>query len=293
MKPRPGLLAALLLLAAPALSQQKGGSELRQDITVKAKAGGPGLAVPPPAPAKPVIDEVLRSLTLARDDQGTSTTRIRVGGDPARFERPFPEPPYLSLSPANIEALYDSWTFEVFADREPVWRAEGVGLLRERLDWEGQGPAGALALSPGKSYRYRFTGRRGERGFTIESEPVRIVSFVHREYVGETRLETRASMIFEAEGARLAPTAKPFLEEMAERLRLGEPRPDGTFKCELYAPDVRARLAQDRAKALNKWFSDQLVVAKQRVVVSLIPETRGEALACFLAAPKGPGLRPD
>ena len=54
---------------------------------------------------------------------------------------------------------------------------------------------------------------------------------------------------------------------------------------------MRARLAQARAKALNKWFSDQLIVAHMRVKVALIPETRGEALACFLAASKGPGLR--
>ena len=143
----------------------------------------------------------------------------------------------------------------------------------------------------GKSYRYRFTGRRGGRAFSIESEPARIVSFVHREYIGETRLEVRSSMIFESEKAAFAATAKPFLEQMAERLRLGEPRPDGSYKFELYVPDVRARLAQARAKALNKWFSDQLIVAHMRVKVALIPETRGEALACFLAASKGPGLR--
>jgi hypothetical protein len=287
---------AIVAVAVPASAQSKApaqGSELQQDITVKARASGPGLTVPPPAPTKPVVDEVLRSLDLAKDEKSPSTTRFRVGGDPERFDRPFPEPPYLALSPANIEALYDSWTFEVFADREPVWRAEGVGLLRERLDWEGQGPTGGLAIHPGKSYRYRFTGRRGGRSFTIESEPVRIVSFVHREYVGETRLEVRASMVFDADKASFAPTAKPYLDMMAERLRLGEPRPDGSFKFELYVPDVRARLAQDRAKALVKRFSDQLVVAHQRVKVALIPETRGESLACFLAASKGPGLRQD
>lgn len=291
-------IAALLLHAAVAVSVRaapapSGGSELQQDITVKARASGPGLTVPPPAASKPVVDEVLRSLELAKDERSPSTTRIRVGGDPERFDKPFPEPPYLALSPANIEALYDAWTFEVFADREPVWRAEGVGLLRERMDWEGQGPTGGLAIYPGKSYRYRFTGRRGGRSFTIESEPVRIVSFVHREYIGETRLEVRSSMIFDADKASFAPTAQPYLDMMAERLRLGEPRPDGSFRFELYVPDARARLAQDRAKALVKRFSDRLVVAHQRVKVALIPETRGESLACFLAASKGPGLRQD
>jgi hypothetical protein len=293
-------IAALILQAAvpfavaqakPAAPKQN--TELQQDITVKARSGGPGLAVPPPAASKPVVDEVLRSLDLAKDEKSPAATRIRVGGDPERFEKPFPEPPYLALSPANIEALYDSWTFEVFADREPVWRAEGEGLLHERLEWEGQGPTGTLALAAGKSYRYRFTGRRGGRSFSIESEPVRIVSFVHREYVGETRLEVRSAMLFDEDKATLAPTSRPFLEQIGERLRLGEPRPDGSFRCELYVPDARARLAQDRQKALVKTLSDQLVVGKARVQVALIPETRGEALACFLAASKGPGLRPD
>lgn len=285
------LLACITALAGQARAQGK--TELQQDITVKAKAGGPGLAVPPPAASKPIIEEVLRSLDLAKDDRSPSTTRIRVGGDPARFEKPFPEPPYLALSPANIEALYDTWTFEVFADREPVWRSEGVGLLRERMEWEGQGPTGGLALSPGKPYRYRFTGRRGGRSFTIESEPVVINSFVHREYVGETRLEVATEVIFEEDKAVFAKTARPYLEDMAERMRLGEARSDGTYKLELYVPDARARLAQDRAKALAKRFSDQLIVAHMRVKVALIPETRGEALACFLAASRGAGLKPD
>ncbi len=232
------LLAALAFLGAPARAQGK--TELQEDITVKAKAGGPVLAVPPPAASKPVVEEVLRSLDLAKDDRSPSTTRIRVGGDPARFEKPFPEPPYLALSPANIEALYDTWVFEVFADREPVWRSEGVGLLRERMEWEGQGPTGGLALTPGKAYRYRFTGRRGGRSFTIESEPVVINSFVHREYVGETRLEVLTSLIFEEDKAVFAKTARPYLEEMAERLRLGEARADGTYKLERTSP-TRAR----------------------------------------------------
>ncbi len=281
---------ALLLAAAPARAQK---TELSQDITVKAKAAGPGLAVPPPAASKPVVEEVLRSLDLAKDAPPPGTTRIRVGGDPARFERPFPEPPYLALSPANIEALYDNWTFEVFADREPMWRAEGVGLLRERLDWEGQGPTGSLALSAGRSYRYRFTGRRGGRAFAVESEPFRLDSFVHREYVGETRLEVAIGLVFEEGKASFAPTARPYLDEMAERLRLGEPRADGSFRFELYVTDARAKLAQERAKALVKRFADHLVVGTPRVKVALIPETRGEALACFLAASKGPGLRQD
>lgn len=289
---RPLVLAVLAALSTAARAQPQK-TELSQDITVKSKASGPGLAVPPPAPSKPVIDEVLRSLDLAKGDRTPGVTRIRVGGDPARFERPFPEPPYLALSPANIEALYDNWTFEVFADREPVWRAEGVGLLRERLDWEGQGPTGSLALSAGRTYRYRFTGRRGGRSFTIESEPARLDSFVHREYVGETRLEVATSLVFEEGKAAFAKSARPYLDEMAERLRLGEPRADGTFRFELYVTDARAKLAQERAKALVKRFADHLVVSTPRVKVALIPETRGEALACFLAASKGPGLRQE
>lgn len=295
MNIRAGLCVLCVAAANPFVVVHAQGrkTELSQDITVKAKAAGPGLVVPPPSASKPVIEEVLRSLDLAKDAGTPGSTRIRVGGDPGRFDRPFPEPPYLALSPANIEALYDSWTFEVFAEREPVWRAEGVGILRERLDWEGQGPTGALALSAGRSYRYRFTGRRGGRSFVIESEPVRLDSFVHREYVGETRLEAAVGLVFEEGKAVFAKTARPYLDQMAERLRLGEPRADGTYRFELYVPDARAKLAQERAKALVKRFADHLVVGTARVKVALIPETRGEALACFLAASKGPGLRQD
>ncbi|UPT72848.1 MAG: hypothetical protein M0D55_13070 [Elusimicrobiota bacterium] len=175
----------LLFLALYAHAAPKP-KELSEDITVKARAAGAaGVQVAPPTASKPVIDEVLRSLSLGRGRLAPAAERIRVGGDVARYLRPYPEAPFLALSPANIVALYDEWSFEVLDNEgEIVMKSDGVGMLNEKIDWDGAGPDGRLAVVAGRSYRYRFTGRRAGRAFVVESDPVPLRSFTWREYAG-------------------------------------------------------------------------------------------------------------
>ena len=284
--------ALLLLLAFPAWSAPSK-SELSQDMTIKARAaGGAGVQVAPPTASKPVIDEVLRSLSLGRGARAPAAERIRAGGDVARFRRPFPEPPFLALSPANIVAVYDEWTFEVLDNEgDIVWKSDGVGMLSEKIDWDGGGPNGRLAVVAGRSYHYRFTGRRAGRAFVVESDPVPLKSFTHREYAGETRLEADLALIFEDGKADFTKEAGAWIDAFASRLRLGEPRADGNYKLELAVKEVRAKLTQARAKALGRRLAKALLVAPVRVVVGLMPATRGEAVSAFLPPSKGPALR--
>lgn len=284
--------ALILLLALPAWSAPSK-SELSQDMTIKARAaGGAGVQVAPPTASKPVIDEVLRSLSLGRGAKAPAAERIRAGGDVARFQRPFPEPPFLALSPANIVAVYDEWSFEVVDNEgDIVWKSDGVGMLNEKVDWDGGGPDGRLAVVAGRSYRYRFTGRRAGRAFVVESDPVPLKSFTHREYAGETRLEADVALIFEDGKADFTKEAGTWIDAFASRLRLGEPRADGNYKLELAAKEVRAKLTQARAKALGRRLAKSLLVAPERVVVGLMPATRGEAVSAFLPPSKGPALR--
>jgi hypothetical protein len=281
------LISALPARSAPAKS------ELTQDITVKARAaGGAAVQVAPPTASKPVIDEVLRSLSLGRGAHAPAAERIRAGGDNARFARPFPEPPFLALSPANIVAVYDEWTFEVIDGAgDIVWKSDGVGMLNEKVDWDGGGPDGRLAVVAGRSYHYRFTGRRAGRAFVIESDPVPLSSFTHREYAGETRLEADAALFFEEGKADLAKTAGLWVDALGSRLRQGEPRADGNYKVELSAKDVRGKVAKARARTLAKRLAKSLVVAPERVLVSLMPASRGEAVSAFLPPSKGASLR--
>ena len=126
------MISALLLAAATAHGAERPRqSELSQDITIKARAAAAaGVQVAPPSASKPVIDEVLRSLSLGRGARAPAAERVRTGGDASRFARPFPEPPFLVMSPANIVALYDEWVYEVFDDQgEIVWKSDGVGML--------------------------------------------------------------------------------------------------------------------------------------------------------------------
>lgn len=284
--------ALLLLLALPAWSASTK-SELSQDITIKSRAAGSaGVQVAPPTASKPVIDEVLRSLSLGRGATKPAAERIRTGGDNARFNRPYPEPPFLALSPANIVAVYDEWEFVVLDNEgDIVWKSEGIGILNDYIDWDGGGPDGRLAVVAGRSYHYRFTGRRAGRAFVVESDPIPLRSFTHREYAGETRLEADASLFFEDGKAGFTKEAGVWLDALASRLRLGEPRSDGNYRVELSAKDARSKITVARAKALARRLAKALVVMPERVVVSLLPATRGEAVSAFLPPSKGAALR--
>lgn len=292
---RHALAAAALLLAAAARAAEpakKGSTEISQDITVRAKAAAPALAVPPPSASKPVVDEVLRSLDLGRGEgSGPRAETVRVAPESARLETPFPEPPFLALSPENIRALYDSWTFEVReADGGIVTKSEGVGVLRERVDWDGAGADGRLEIAPGKRYFYRFTGRRGGREFVVESDPVDVESFTRRQYGGETRMEVAIEDVFVEGKTAFATGAERYLARMADALRAGDPRPDGTYRFELYSKDARGKLAKARAKALLKRLAAALSADPAKVKLSVLPAERSEALAAFVPPSKGPRL---
>jgi hypothetical protein len=282
---------AALLLAASAFAADPGGPEISQDITVVGKAAAPALAVPAPSASKPVVDEVLQSLTLGRDAGPAGPEIVKVAPETARLERPFPEPPFLALSPENIRALYDAWSFDVRSDDgEVAARSEGVGVLRESVDWDGTGPDGRLALVAGRRYRYRFTGRRGGREFIIESGPVTIQSFTRREYAGETRLEVAVDEIFSDGKSTYATGAERYLDRMADALRAGDARADGSYRFELYTAEPRGKLAAARVKALVKTFAAALLTEPKRVKATPMPVERGEALAAFVPPAKGARL---
>lgn len=285
--------ALILLLASPLLAAAPAGkSEMSQDITVKAKASGPPMALPPPTPARAVVDEVLDSLPLGRGEGRAGPETVRVTPESTRLERPFPEPPFLALSPENIRALYDSWTFDVRAvDGEIVYRSEGIGLAREKLDWDGEGSDGRLALIPGRRYRYRFTGRRGGREFEVLSDPVLIKSYAHREYAGETRLEVVIDEVFTDGKATFATGAERYLDAMTDALRAGEPRRDGTYLFELASAAPRSKLTAAREKALRARLAAALKADPAKVRIAPRTAARGEWLAVLVPPSKGPRLR--
>jgi hypothetical protein len=283
------LLLASAVLAADTPSS--GSSEMSQNITVVGKAAAPSLSVPSPSPSKPVVDEVLQSLSLGRGAGPSGPETVHVSPETSRLERPFPEAPFLALSPENIRALYDAWTFQILSDDGQIaTRSEGVSILRESIDWDGSGTDGRLALVAGRRYHYRFTGRRGGREFAVESDPVLINSFTRREYAGETRLEAAVEEIFPEGKSSYATGAERYLNAMAEALRAGDARADGTYKFELYAKQPRGKLAAARAKALAKSFAAALLVEPKRVKISPMPVDRGEALAAFVPPSKGARL---
>ncbi len=290
----PALLP-LLLLAAPraaAAPRPAGETVISQSITIRAKSSGPSVSVPPPSPTPPVVDEVLGSLSLGRGAAPAPPERVRVAPDAARLDAPFPAPPFLALSPENIRALYDAWTFEVLDSRgNAVRRRRGVGRLRGALVWDGNADDGLLALAPGRSYRYRFTGRRGGRAFVVESEPARIGSFSRTDFSGETRLEAAADLVFVPGSARFSPAAGRYLDAMTAALRAAGPRQDGTYRLELDAASPRGRLARSRAAALAARLAASIPDDLARVKVAVVRAARAPAVAALVPPAAGPALR--
>jgi hypothetical protein len=283
------MLAALLLAAAPALADQK--AEISQDITVKSKAVGPALVVPPPAAARPVIDEVLDSLELGKGDAGPGPETVRVEADTTRVAGLFPLPPFLAFTPARVAARYDDWLFEVLDGDHAVWQVSGVGPARDDLSWDGRATDGRLAAAAGRSYRYRFTGRRGSKAFVVECDPIELKSFARVEYQGETRLEAGGPQLFVEGKAKLADTADRYLDEMATRLLASDQREDGTVRAELYVAKP-GKLSRARANALTAALAQRTRKDASDIQLLVLPVDRGgESFAVFLPVSRGPALR--
>ncbi len=282
------MIAALLTLSA-ALARADDAPIISQDITVKSKAAGPALAVPAPAAAPAVVDEVLDSLSLGRGDAPQAPV-TRVSVDESRLAGEFPPPPFLDFSPARVAARYDAWTFEVLDGERAVWRREGSGPARERLSWDGAGRDGRLAAAAGRAYRYRFTGRRGGGSFVVESDPVTLRSFSRREYLGDTRLEVAASELFD-DGARLSSRAGRYLRAIAARLEADGASGGDAPRFVLRSPRPRSPLAQARARALAAALAAALK-SSSPPSVEVASDPRGaDAFDAFLPVPRGPTLR--
>ncbi|MEK7388415.1 MAG: hypothetical protein AAB036_01820 [Elusimicrobiota bacterium] len=290
MMPASALLLSFIVSQAAA---SKPRTELTQDITVRARAAAMTVQVAPPTASKPIVDEVLASLAFGRG-LAAGPERFRAGGDMSRLLRPFPEPPFLVLSPANIKALYDEWTFEIVDSKSSVvWSSDGVGALTGRLEWDGTGNDAQPAIVTGRSYQYRFTGRRAGRSFVVESDPALINSFSHHEYGGETLLEADAGLLFIEGKSAWKVESKRWIDAFVGRLLTSEPRPDGTYKVALHVRNTHDKLASSRAKALTLRLASALLVESDRIVMTIAKSPRGETVSVFLPPSKGASVRDD
>lgn len=279
------LLAAALALPAAAQDDGKAGrAVITQDIKITGAAAGPALPLPQPGADPAVVEEVVGSLKIMSQDHAARAPSVSVPGS-EKLSRPFPESPYLVFSPRSVAAPYDLWTFEVIeGNLETLMRQDGTGRVMEPIEWDGTGPSGDDAVRVGKTYFFRFTGRRGPERFVLTSEPVTLKSLALREYLGGTRLEVANAELFE--GAALKKSAGEYLRVMADRMRRVENK--DAYKLQLFAAAPESPLAKKRAAALVKWLADALLVNAARVQVTrLSAGARGDITACVLPADRG------
>lgn len=285
-------MMALLLLASglAAAADDSGKAVITQDISIKAKSAGPALPLPRPGPDKAVVDEVVGSLKIMSTDHSVRAASVEIPGSAKKLARPFPEAPYLTFSPRAVTAPYDLWTFEVLEGAETIYRQDGTGKVVETLEWDGTGASGEEAARVGKTYMFRFTGRRGPERFVLTSEPARLKSLAVREYLGGTRLEVSNEELFEKGQGKLSAGAGEYLRPMADRLRRLSLKDD--YKLELRQADPDGALAQARAKALRKFFADSLLINAGRIQVERLGYgNRGDVTAALLPADKGDTIR--
>jgi hypothetical protein len=284
------MMAALLAaaLSLPLLAEDDaaagGRAVIKQDIQIKGASGGPAMGLPAPGADRAVVDEVVGSLKIMSQEHSARAGSVQVPGG-EKLSRPFPDAPYLVFSPRAVTAPYDLWTFEVIEGRlETLMRQDGTGKVMEPIGWDGAGPAGDDAVRVGKTYFFRFTGRRGPESFVLTSEPVTLKSLALKEYLGGTRLEVANAELFD--GAKLKKGAADYLRVMADRLRRVQSQ--DAYKLQLYQAQPDAPLAKRRAAALVKWLADALLVNAARIQVTrLTTGARGDVTACLLPADRG------
>ncbi len=259
---------------------------LREDVSVRATGSGPGVALPPPGPGRAVVDEVVGSLRVIQQDPSAKAADVRVPA-PSRLSAPFPEPPYLVFSPRLISAPYEVWSFETLDGQgRSLFRQDGTGRVVDPIEWDGSGPSGDDAVRTGESYWFRFTGRRGPASFIVASEPARLSSLALRGLLGGARLEVETSALFQPGSGKLQKDAARYLAALADRM--GRVAPKDGYALELRQRQPDSALAKARAKALEAWLSERLLVNAALVrVARLAPNDRGEILACTLPAEKG------
>lgn len=286
-----GLAIFCAALSPASETRKKERSEIKEEISIKGKGTvGPPVQVPPPGPDKEVVGEVIRSLDIYKKEHKGGAPALKPAGV-SRLSRPFPEPPFLIFSPRTVAVPYDGWVFEVLQGGEVVWRAQGEGRLKERIEWDGSGSSGESSAQAGKSYHFRFTGKSGASEFILTSEPVALKSLAYEEVMGGTRLEAANSALFEEGKSSLKSSAEEYLSAMGERLRrvgIG----DQPYRFVLYQARPRGRLARERAESLRKYFSQYLFINPKRIEVDVLPVAeRGDSTACVLPLEKGSSIR--
>lgn len=283
--------AVLLLLAALALAKAKDKELIKEDITIKGKGGsGPAVAVPPPTADRALLREEVEALDLYQREQAAAAGEVDLSSTRTRLARPFPEAPFLVFQAGAASRRFERWTFEVLRGKEPVWQATGAGAAG-RLEWDGGGPGGAVAVRVGEDYRFRFSGWKQGEVRVIESDSIRLDSLLYKEFMGDQRLEVANDVLFEKDAARFRAGASPYLAALAGRMRR-VPAKDHQYRLTLRDRSPDGAAAKARAKALARELARQLVIAPQRIVVERAgPADRGLVTSCDLPAEKGASLK--
>ncbi|MBI5631210.1 MAG: hypothetical protein HY921_10045 [Elusimicrobia bacterium] len=269
------LLSALAWAAVRAQAGKKPPeTEMREEIQVKGKASGPRLDLPGPRPNEPLVDEVIRSLEILRSPAESFAPELEASPQDSR--EPFPGPPFLALRPEAVTLPHNSWTFQVFEGRTPVWETSGQGSLAEALEWDGYSSGGSLAVKVSRSYHFKFHGKKGGKDFILASRPVSFKSLELRDPLGRSRFEIATSALFAAGKAEFGPGAAVYLEALADRLRLA-----GRYSLRLHHEAPHGRLARGRARLLQHYLASKLLVnAKRLRLETEEPGERGAALTC-------------
>ena len=195
-----------------------------------------------------------------------------------------PHTPFLSMKPV-IDKPAKDWTFAVIDQGgAPVASQEGKGTPPSIFVWSGEDKnRDYLAVDTVYIPQLSTTDKEGYR-HTYMGQPAQFAVLYYRDK-SRTVVELSTKRIFVDKKTDLTKEANVFLDKVCDLIREYSRVPFG-----LQGFDTDTDLARAREKALQKYFSDKLLVPDTQI--SLLepgsPEKRGQAIAVvFNGTPGG------
>jgi hypothetical protein len=195
-----------------------------------------------------------------------------------------PRAPFLSMMPVLDKPAKD-WTFSVIDQGgAPVASQEGKGSPPSRFTWSGEDKdRGYLAVDTVYIPQLSTTDKEGYR-HTYMGQPAQFAVLYYKDK-GRTVVELSTKRLFVDKKTDLTKEASVFLDKVCDLIREDSRVPFG-----LQGYDTDSDLARAREQALQKYFSDKLLVPDTQI--SLLepasPDKRGQAIAVvFNGTPGG------
>lgn len=193
--------------------------------------------------------------------------------------------PFLTLK-THVDKTPRDWRFSVIDQGgTPVAKQEGKGNPPATLTWNGEdGARGHAAVDTVYIPQLATTDKEGYH-HTYMGQPVQFSVLTYKDH-GKRVIELSSKRLFQGKKAEFSKEAPTLLDKVCDSIR-----EEGHVPFAIQPYDADPELARARAQALVKYFSDNLYIPQDQMVVSnpAGAEKRGSAMAIILNSTPGGG----